>query len=252
MVTFDRNFCILGSEGKINFGADYNLLTVSSAGQVVHDTESSDLNVQSIMGFTFYFSPEALKMMADDIRMIPTLRSVNLASEFNTKAMRDLIGAEAARAISEELQLFGVARSLPKELSYQLLLNDVTMKWNKSSMSFQSQGKIGIGFIGDQPLNIYVDGYVELQRKRSGDLLDIYLKANNNTWYWFSYFKGVLMSYSSNQTYNTLLSNMKDKDRKDPKANARVPYEYMIGLPDRLNRFLRRMEGGEEIEEYDN
>jgi hypothetical protein len=86
---------------------------------------------------------------------------------------------------------------------------------------------------------------VELQRKRSGDLLDIYLKANDNVWYWFSYFRGVMMSYSSNNTYNTLLGEIKDKQRKDPKSSARTgEYEYMVGLPERLSRFLRRMESG--------
>jgi hypothetical protein len=245
MITFDRNFCILASEGRINFGVNYDLLTLNSSGRVIHDTDSMTVDVQSILGFSFYFSPEALQMMANDIRMVPTLKAVNLSSEFNKKAMNDLIGVEASRALSEELQLFGVARSLPKEYSYQLLLNDVRLSWNPYSMSFISEGKIGIGFIGNQPLNIYVDGWVELQRKRSGDLLDIYLKANDNVWYWFSYFRGVMMSYSSNIAYNDLLGGIKDKLRKDPKSNARgAEYEYMLGLPDRLKTFLRRMESG--------
>ncbi len=245
MITFDRNFCVLVSEGRINFGVNYDLLTLGSSGRVIHNTDSLLVDVQSILGFSFYFSPEALKMMADDIRMIPTLKAVNLSSEFNKKAMNDLIGVEAARALSEELQLFGVARSLPKEYSYQLLLNDVRLEWNPYSMSFISQGKIGIGFIGNQPLNIYVDGWVELQRKRSGDLLDIYLKANDNVWYWFSYFRGVMMSYSSNIAYNGLLEETKDKLRRDPNSTNRgVEYKYMLGLPDRLTRFLRRMESG--------
>jgi len=201
--------------------------------------------------FSFHFDAEALKMMADDIRSIPTLKAVNLSSEFNTKAMRDLLGEQAARTLNEELQLFGVARSLPKEYTSQILLNDVTLKWNPNTMSFISTGKIGIGFIGQQPLNIYADGWVELQRKRSGDLLDIYIKANNNVWYWFSYFRGMLMSYSSNLTYNDLISNTKEKIRRDPRANSRVDYMYMLGLPDRLQRFLRRMEsGGMDAENY--
>lgn len=244
MITFDRNFCILGSEGVINFGVNYDLLKMKSAGIVVHDTDSSLVSVKSVMGFSFYFSPEALTMMADDIRGIPTLKTVNLASEFYTRAMRDMIGSDAAKSLNEELQLFGVARSMPQGYDFQLLLNDVTLEWNPRSMSFISNGKIGIGFIGEKPLNVYVDGWVELQRKRSGDLLDIYLKANDNTWYWFSYFRGVMMSYSSNLTYNALLNNMKEKMRRDPKSTSREEYKYMIGLRDRLDRFLRRMENG--------
>ena len=244
MVTFDRFNCILTSEGNINFGVNYDLLTLNSSGRVVQNTDGSDVDMQTMMGLSFYFSPEALQMMADDIRSVPTLKAVNLSSEFNKKAMRDLIGPEAAKALSEELQLFGMVKTLPKQFSFQLMLNEVNFKWNPNTMSFMSQGKIGIGFIGNQPLNIYVDGWVELQRKRSGDILDIYLKANDNVWYWFSYFRGVMMSYSSSDSYNALLAGIKDKVRKDPKSNSQVEYEYMIGPRDRLIRFLRRMESG--------
>ncbi len=244
MVTFDRNFCVLGSEGKLTFGTNFDLFEMESAGNVIHDTDSSLVTVKAILGFSFFFSPEALTMAADDFRSVPTLKPVNLATEFNSKAMRDLIGVDAARALGEELQLFGVVRNLPKGYDYQLLLNDVTLEWNPNSLSFISKGKIGIGFIGSQPLNIYVDGYVELQRKRSGDLLDIYLKANDGTWYWFSYFRGVMMSYSSNSAYNDLLNTLKEKVRKHPRSTEKVPYKYMIGLQARLARFLYRMENG--------
>lgn len=244
MVTFDRNMCLLLSEGKINFGVNYGLLTLNSSGAIIHNTDSSRVEVRSIVGFSFHFNDEALKTMAADIRTNPTLRTVNLSSEFNQKAMRDLLGEEAANKLNEELQLFGVVRSLPKEYTSQLLLNDVTLQWNPYTMSFISKGKIGIGFIGDQPMNVYVDGWVELQRKRSGDLLDIYLKASDNTWYWFSYVRGILMSYSSNPTYNDILTNTKEKLRRDPNATARINFEYMPGVPDRLRSFLRRMESG--------
>lgn len=251
MVTFDRNLCILQSEGKIDFGINYDLLKVNSAGTLEHNTDSSKLEVRAMLGFTFHFNADALKVMADDIKSNPTLRTVNLSSEFNTKAMRDLLGADAAKTLTEELQLFGVVRSLPKEYSAQLLLNDVRLEWNPQTMSFISKGNIGVGFIGNQPLNVYMDGWVELQRKRSGDLLDVYLKVNNNVWYWFSYFRGILMSYSSNLTYNDIISNTKEKDRRDPAARSKDDYEYMLGLPDRLQKFIRRMEsGGMGIEEY--
>ena len=197
-----------------------------------------------MLGLSFYFSDEALEKMADDIRMIPTLKTVTMSSDFNRKALRDLLGEKTANSLTEELQLFGVVRSLPQEYNYRLLLNDINLVWNPNTMSFVSQGKIGIGFIGNQPLNVYVDGWVELQRKRSGDLLDIYLKANDNTWYWFSYVRGILMSYSSNMSYNDLLSSIKERQRKDPDARGGSSFQYMVGLPDRLERFLRRMESG--------
>jgi hypothetical protein len=243
MVAFDRNYCILSSEGKLNFGANFDLVKMTAAGKVLHTLDSGNVNIDAILAFDFYFSPEALKMMSDEIRMVPTLKPVNLNNELYVKSMKDLIGVQAASQMKEELDLFGTSRNLPKEFNFELLLNDVKLYWNKSTSTFRSQGPIGIGFIGTQPVNVYVDGYIEIQRRRSGDMFDIYLKANESTWYYFSYIRGNMMTQANNINYNTLIANMKPSQRKHPDATVRVPYSYMIAVEDRLGRFLQRMRG---------
>jgi hypothetical protein len=206
------------------------------------------VNIESLIALDFYFSNDALKMMSDEIRMMPTLSAVNLNSDLYKKGMKDLLGESTANQINEEMGLFGTARTLPKEYTYKLLLNDVKLYWNEPTASFRSKGKIGIGFIGQQAVNVYVDGYIEIQRRRSGDMIDIYLKADNSTWYYFSYFRGVMMTQSGNSNYNTLITTIKIKDRKDPASSVRVPYTYMIAVEDRLGKFLQRMssDSGEE------
>jgi hypothetical protein len=179
--------------------------------------------------------------MAEELRMNPSLKPVNLNTDLNNKGMKDLLGIAAATAIKEELDLFGTSKTLPKEFNYELLLNEVKLFWNKSTSSFRSKGKIGIGFVGTQPLNIYVDGYVEIQRRKTGDMLDIYLKADESTWYYFSYFRGVMMTQSGNSNFNTIITSLKVKDRKHPEATVRIPYTYMIASEDRLGKFLKRM-----------
>jgi hypothetical protein len=181
--------------------------------------------------------------------MMPTLKAVNLNSELYNKGMKDLIGVEAASQIKEDLDLYGALRNLPKEFNFELLLNDVNLYWNESSSSFRSKGMIGIGFIGSQPVNVYVDGFIEIQRRRSGDMFDIYLKADESTWYYFSYIRGNMMTQSGNNSYNTLIASTKLNLRKHPDSSVRTPYLYMISVEDRLSRFLRRMTESEVIEE---
>ena len=111
----------------------------------------------------------------------------------------------------------------------------------ESTASFRSKGKIGIGFAGPQPINVYVDGYIEIQRRRSGDMIDVYLKADDATWYYFSYIRGVMMAQAGNNNFNTIMTTTKLNDRKHPESSVRVPYTYMIAVEDRLTRFLRRM-----------
>ncbi|OFY63075.1 MAG: hypothetical protein A2V64_09550 [Bacteroidetes bacterium RBG_13_43_22] len=243
LVAYDRNYCILSSEGRLNFGTNYDLVKMTSAGKVIHTVDSGDVNIDAILAFDFHFSVEALKMMSDEIRMVPTLKPVNLSSEMYIKGMKDLIGTEAASQMKEELDLFGTSRNLPREFNFELLLNDVKLYWNESSSSFRSSGPIGIGFIGTQPINVYVDGFIEIQRRRSGDMFDIYLKANESTWYYFSYIRGNMMTQAFNINYNSLIANTKQNLRKHPDASVRVPYTYMIAVEDRLGRFLQRMRG---------
>jgi hypothetical protein len=172
---------------------------------------------------------------------MPSLKAVNLNSDLNNKAMKDLLGLNVAAQLKEDMDLFGGTKNLPREFNYKLLLNDVQLFWNEATSSFRSKGKIGIGFIGQQPVNVYVDGYIEIQRRRSGDMIDIYLKADQATWYYFSYFRGVMMTQSGNNNFNSIIAKTKPGDRKHPDSSQKVPYSYMIAVEDRLGRFLQRM-----------
>jgi len=248
MVAFDRNLCTLSGEGRLNFGTSFDLVQLGGAGNYTHETDSGKVAIKAIIGLDFFFSPEALKIMSDEFRMMPTLKPVNLNSDFYSKGMKDLLGVNAADRLKEETEIFGMARNLPREFTYELLLNDVSLYWNEASSSFRSSGRIGIGLIGSQPVNVYVDGFIDIQRRRSGDMIDIYLKADNSTWYYFSYFKGVMMAQAGNIEFNKLISSIKVKDRRHPDSSVRIPYTYMIAVEDRLSRFLRRMAGEEDAE----
>jgi hypothetical protein len=251
LIALDRNKCVITSEGNIDFGAKFDLVKFNGAGKVIHSLDSGTVDLDAVFALDFYFSDEALQIMADEVRMMPSLKAVNTNNDLIKRGMNDLLGVNAAAQLKEEADIFGPTRSISKDFSYKLLLNDVKFRWNASTSSFRSTGKIGIGFIGAQPMNVYVDGYIELQRRRSGDMIDIYLKADKSTWYYFSYFKGVMMTQSGNNEYNTKISTLKLNDRKDPKSSIRVPYTYMISVEDRLPKFLRRMTRDEE-EEPDN
>lgn len=244
LIALDRNFCILSGEGKLDLGTDFNLAGMSGAGKIIQRLDSGNVDINAILAFDFFFSTEALKIMSDDIRLMTSLKPVNLNTEFYKKGMQDMLGVDAARQISDETSLFGMSGNMPKEFNFEIVLNDVNLYWNEPTSSFRSKGKIGIGFIGNQPVNLYVDGFVEIQKRRSGDLFDIYLKADESNYYYFSYIQGNLMTQSGNKNYNALIANTKQNDRKHPDSNQRRQYVYMLSVEDRLARFLERMTGG--------
>jgi hypothetical protein len=186
--------------------------------------------------------------MANEIRYVPTLPQVDVATEKYSRNLENLVGSSVAKTLKEEMDLFGVSRSFPKGFEPELVLNEVSLVWNDEFRSYRSTGKIGVGFVGTQAINLKVDGFIELQKRRSGDILDIYLKVDDATWYWFSYSRGVMMTLSGNNQYNTMISEEKLNDRKHSDNSIRTPYTYMIGVRERFESFLRRIDG----EAYDN
>lgn len=251
IVTFDRNLCGLNSEGAIDLGLDFDLVKATGAGQVTQNTDSNTVRINMMLALDFHFSQPALVVMADEIRYIPTLRQIDVSNEAYIKKLQNLVGSAAASTLKEEMDLYGTLRSFPKGFEPEIVLNNLNLVWNEEYRSYRSTGKIGIGFIGTQAINLEVDGYVELQKRRSGDLIDIYLKVDNATWYWFSYTRGVMMSLSGNNNYNTIIREEKLNDRKHKDNSVRTPYTYMIGVQERFDSFLRRMNQGieEPVEE---
>jgi len=248
IITFDRNLCDIYSEGPLNLGLDFGLVKPTGAGSVTHYTDSGIVRINIMLALDFHFSQAALTVMADEIRYIPTLPQIDAASEAYQKKLQNLIGTAAAQSLKEDMDLFGVSRSFPRGFEPELVLTDLNLTWNDEYRSYRSTGKIGIGFIGEQAVNLKVDGFIELQKRRSGDLLDIYLKIDESTWYWFSYNRGTMMTLSGNNSYNSIITEEKQNNRKHPDNSVRTPYSYMIGIQERFDSFLRRMRG--EIDDF--
>jgi hypothetical protein len=91
MIAFDKNFCVLSGEGKIDLGAKLDLVKLTGAGNVIHGLDSGKVSINALLALDFYFSPEALRIMADEIRLMPLLKPVNLNSDLNNKGMKDLL-----------------------------------------------------------------------------------------------------------------------------------------------------------------
>ena len=89
-------------------------------------------------------------------------------------------------------------------------------------------------------MNKKYEGYVEIVKKRSGDLLDIYLKIDNRNWYYFGYSRGVLQTLSSNQQYISLIKDQKVKERRLKVGRGETSYLYLLSTDRKKNMFLRR------------
>jgi len=238
---FDTRKCVVRAKGPINTGVDLDYVGLQTAGTMDYLAipDSTLLNIS--IALDFYFDQNALKMMADSL-VASNLPGLDLSNEAFYDMLGSMMSAERLEAYKSDLALFGVVRRLPEELVHTLFFTDVNMYWNPVTRSYLSKGPIGINNIETHLVNRYVNGNIELIKKRSGDELNIYLELNDRTWYFFNYRTFIMQSVSSDMEYNARIADIKPDKRILRDDNRVEQYEYVISTRRKRIDFLRRMD----------
>ena len=221
---------------------------MKTLGNVKHDLSKNETVLDVVMMMDFFLADDMIKLLALEFDSATGIEAVNMNRMVYKKAMETTLGAERAQRFRDELSLFGTVKQIPNELRYTIIFSDLKLKWNDETNSYQSEGQLGIASIGEVQINKKFNGFIEIQIKRSGDLMDFYLELDRRTYYYFGYTRGVMQTLSSNQEYVETIMNMKTRDRKRSVGRGETSYVYMISTDRKKNSFVRKyreaVEGG--------
>ncbi len=234
----DRNCSVYG-EGKINLGTNFGQFKLQAEGNVTHNMSIDSVEFDVMLDMDFMFSEEALKAMSELILAFPVLQATNDNRPVFVRGMTDILGKEKYDKFNGEVNLYGSPKKVPDELAHGLFLTDVKMSWNKGTLTYRSKGPIGVGYIQKVPVNRVMDGYLEIIRRRNGDVLNLYLEVAQ-TWYFFNYQRGVMQAVSSDHKFNDIINNMKPEKRVADEKNGAAPYQYMVSTDRKKNEFVRK------------
>lgn len=239
LLSVNREACELTGEGKLSLGEKMGQLTLTTVGNIVHNPASDRTEADVMLGINFFIAENVMAVMASETDSMPGLPATDLNRPAYTRNMIELIGRQKFQAMRSDQSLFGASKSYPPELKYTLLFNELKLVWNNETNSWISSGKIGIASINGVPVNKRVDGMVEIQIKRSGDIMDIFLQLDRRTWYYFGYTRGVMQVHSSNSVFLDKIQKLKATDRRQ-KVTTGESYIYMISTDVKKNAFLKR------------
>lgn len=233
--------CIMKGEGHIDPGIDLGQFELNVLGKIRYFAipDSTHLNTYTLMDFLF--ADEALQVMIDELSTAE-LRGVEPGSDVYEKSLKRLLGASAYDNMLEEIQLYGTALNLPDAIRKTITFSDLEFDWYKQTRSFISKGQIGIANIGKEQINRYVDGYIELARKRTGDELTMYFEIDPRHWYFFSYTNGVLQAISTNNKFNNILIDIPEEKRTMETERKETPYQFIISTQMKRMQFVRKVQ----------
>lgn len=240
--------CKVYGEGRVDLGGDFGQLKVESFGSAVHLLIPDSTIFDMMATVDFFFDDGAIDKMADALVANAELKPTDFSRPIFEKGMREMLGKEQADKLISQLNLYGSYKKFPDELKKTFFFTDVKMKWNKDTRSYTSYGKIGIGNINKTQINKYVDGRIELIKKRGGDILNIYLELDGNNWYYFNYTRGTMLAVSSNEAFNTAIKELKpEKRQRDGDKEKKEPnYNFNITTAAKKTQFLRKTETKDE------
>ncbi len=232
--------CVVMADGPIAFGVDLGRVKLSQVGAMRYETSGQKAFGNGVLLADFHFLENALERMAAEITAYPDQQALDIGKTYYERMMRQVLGLERSDKLISELSIKGEIKKLPDELVKPIVLGDVKLRWDGPEQSWVSDGPIGIATIMKKPVYRMVKGKVHIERKRSGDIMTIFLQLDDQTYYFFQYARNYLYAYSSDQQFNTMLSEVKDDKRKLAGGKDEADYQYILTNKKKVDDFRDR------------
>lgn len=206
-MTFDDKKEFLYAEGLLNLGVDFDdKLIIKTAGNVSNRIESGKVELDLVASLDFQFLPDATEIM---MRLIDLngfdVNGDNKELPVFEKGMYELFPEKDVSSLLEDVKQMGIYK-LPKSMEKGFVISGVKLAWDQQKRSWRSvNNKISIMNVFDKQVNKEFKGYMEVVRKRSGNIVNIYFEVGND-WFFYTFRQGQMEAISSDDVFNKVLT----------------------------------------------
>lgn len=223
LLTYNNEKGTLKAEGKFNFFDKNDALVATVAGMTEFDHQKNQMETpkktfELMLGFDLFLPSKLMKIIETDLvangynaRNIDYLKN----RDFYQTALSEFIpeGKELATA---RARMLNTGLEIPEKYNFPVLLSGVKMVWDETrSALVASKEKLGVAGFNGTPINKKMDGSLEFRILPDGTkrlTFQLVIPGDVNK-YFFEYQDGVLLTVSTNPTYNEIVENLKKKDR---------------------------------------
>jgi len=237
LLTFNTANCDINGDGKMSLNTDFGMMTMQSAGVVNFKSSDSTLFAQSSTLINFPFDEGLQKYLAEKLIANNGLDPVDLSRTQFEKGLIEFLGSEKSDKLIADMALDGTIKRLPEELQQQLYLADVKWKWNEENETFTSTGPIGIAAMGKRQIFKYVKGIIVVEKRKTGDIITIYLEPEASNWYLFEYRLGVMSIVTSDNAFATQINELKPDAKKFEEGRKKFSFTLIAQKKKQVDLF---------------
>ena len=238
-VSLNVESCKLQGDGEFNFGANLDQVELLSIGEIDYNPIKAELEIKSSVSVKFPFNNIALDKMAKHIEEYPGLSALDLDNSTYEKSLREQVDLEVADKVISDLSIHGKVKKFPEVLETQICLADIRFKWEAKRKAYVSYGDIGIANLNKKQVYKYLRGKVVIYKGRTGDKISIFLQMDENNFYYFSYTRGLMSTYSTNEDFNTVILETKKEKTKFKGDKGVEDYTFQLSTKTKAVGFRR-------------
>ena len=238
-VSLNVESCKIQGDGEFNFGVNLDQVELLSIGEIDYNPINAELEIKSSVSVKFPFNNIALDKMAKHIEEYPGLSALDLENSTYEKSLREQVDIEVADKVISDLSIHGKVKKFPEVLETQIYLADIRFKWDAKRKAYVSYSDIGIANLNKKQVYKYVRGKVVIYKGRTGDKISIFLQMDENNFYYFSYTRGLMSTYSTNEDFNAVILETKKEKTKFKGAKGTEDYTFQLSTKTNAVGFRR-------------
>lgn len=237
-----RSYCIVNGEGHISYSKSIKINDLGGKGNLRFDMNSGEVTMQTLTYLDFFFNKKSLDILTEKLLINTGLIPVKVNDNTYKKPMYELLGINKTdKMLLEMSENAGIPRRFPEELNKTLVFTNLNFKWDHISKSFKSSNKIGISNINNKMINKYVNGHIQIKKRRTGDKIYIYFETADKEWFFYIFSGGIMRTISSVTEYNSAIEELKTKDKRI--KTEKGIFNYMMTNNETKNLFIYEFTG---------
>ncbi len=216
-------------------GLGFKSMEINAAGIITKEATDTFTTMDIMMTLDFKLPDEVYE------RMIKFVRD---ASEGMPPAKNDrpgvrnmlaeLIDKGSQKEVFGELTSYGTIK-LVSELRKMLFLSEVKLTYNPAEKTLYSVSPVNLTAMGNNKIDKRFQSRIEIEKKNSGDVVQMYIEITSNNWIYFNYTRDIMYMITSEKELNDLLL------AKAEKVNGEN-YQLRLATPRQRANFVKKFQ----------
>ena len=235
--------CEAKGSGEIFLASKLGRVNIQSFGQIKYKLFTNRLSATTSLTLDFLFSEDILKALPKEMNSVLGTITTDWANDYMNEALNHLMSQKD----KNEYYSASTEYRMPKELRQTFVFDEIDFSYDKNSRAFRSKNGLGIGSVAGEPVHKFLDGVLELRKRRGGDQFSLYLNSDTEH---FLYFKrNVLRYYSTDKEFLSKILSLDVKKRSLPPKNGDPYYTFTTTSQGNMLRFLDGLDEQEDNKE---